>query len=64
MIGWGALIWLTACGWGVLVFLALVANTIERSEQLMRLVEQRERKAQSRGAEGMVLTACTGNEGD
>jgi len=45
MGGWQVLIWVAACGVGVIAFLKAVANEIERAEANLRRLEQSERKA-------------------
>ncbi len=58
MSGWGVLVWSATGVSGVMLFLSLVGNALERSELDLRVLEQRERSEQRKRAEVAVIT-CT-----
>lgn len=58
MSGWGVLVWSATGVSGVMLFLSLVANALERSELDLRVLEQRERREQRKRSEAAVIT-CT-----
>lgn len=54
MSGWSVLICSVICAAGMLAFLSVVANALERCGQRLRLLEQEERRAQ-RQRQGEVI---------
>ena len=58
MSGWGVLVWSATGVSGVMLFLSLVGDALERSDLDLRVLEQRERSEQRKREEAAVIT-CT-----